>query len=561
MFAFVRPLALCVVAGTALVVSGSAQGNAPADLIIHNARIFTGEAGKWASAIAITGDRITFVGTDAAAGRFLENATRVIDAGGRLVIPGINDAHTHPTAMPPHAPLGGPPAMQENPSLDIVLERLKAAVAKAPEGQWIVGEISEAVLDDERATRATLDPISTRHPVMLTAWHGHGTIFNSAALKTLGVRDDEPDPSGGRFGRTADGKTLNGRAEEYAEYILRQRLTMIPGENEQVAAYQRFAREAASFGITSTQAFMTGYPAAKASPLFAKANLPIRVRVIDFPMASPADWKGAVQVPEAPMVTASGVKYIVDGTPIERLMFLREPYSDARGTKGRLNFDQAALTTFMAPAISARVQPMFHVTGDAGIDTVLDAFDSVKIQSDTFGADRKTAISADSPWPSVRPRLEHADMTEPSHFDRLKRHGVVIVQNPSHFMIPDIMNARLGKRVQRVQLMKSMLKAGIPVALGSDGPLNPFLNMMFAVMHPTNPAEALTLEEALVAYTRGSAFAEGTERQKGALATGMLADLAVLSQDIFKAPVGDLPKTTSVLTVVGGRVVHDQLGK
>jgi predicted amidohydrolase YtcJ len=128
-------------------------------------------------------------------------------------------------------------------------------------------------------------------------------------------------------------------------------------------------------------------------------------------------------------------------------------------------------------------------------------------------------------------------------------------------MIPEIMNARLGERVKRVQMMKSMLKAGIPVAFGSDGPLNPFLNIMFAVMHPTNPAEALTVEESLVAYTRGSAFAEGMERRKGALAAGMFADLAILSQDIFKAPVGDLPKTTSVLTVVAGRVVHDQLGK
>jgi predicted amidohydrolase YtcJ len=134
MLASLRPLTLCVVAGAALlVISGSAQQSAPADLVIHNARIFTGEEARTATAIAITGDRITLVGTDAAAGRLLENATRVIDAGGRLIIPGINDAHTHPTAMPPHTLLGGPPAMQENPSLDVVLVRLKAAVAKAPE--------------------------------------------------------------------------------------------------------------------------------------------------------------------------------------------------------------------------------------------------------------------------------------------------------------------------------------------------------------------------------------------------------------------------------------------
>ena len=550
-----RP-ALAAVAVSALLLGGSAQESAPADLVIRNARIFTGESPAWADTIAITRDRITAVGADASIKALVGKSTRVIDAGGRLVIPGINDAHTHPTATPPHTRLEGPPAMQSDPSLDDILTRLKAAVETAPEDGWIVGEISGRVLDDERATRATLDPLSKDHPVMLVAWHGHGTIFNSAALKALGVKDTEPDPPGGRFGRTNDGKTLNGRAEEYAEYILRQRWTMLPGEAEQVAAYQQFAQEAVAFGITSVQAMMTGYPAGKAAPLLASATLPIRVRAIDFPMKSPSAWDGLPLVPDRPMLTVSGVKYIVDGTPIERLMFLREPYSDDPENRGRLNFERAELEKFMAPVISARVQPMFHVVGDAGIDTVLDAFES-------------TAGEDGSAWLTLRPRLEHADMFEPAHFARAKKLGLIIVQNPSHLMIPDVMKARLGDRVTRIQLLKSMLKADVPLAFGSDGPLNPFLNIMFAVTHPGNPAEALTVEEALVAYTRGSAFAEGMdgptgqwmEARKGTLAVGKLADLAILSQDIFKVAVPDLPKTTSVLTVVGGRVVHDQLAK
>jgi hypothetical protein len=540
----------------ALLAGESAQEGAPADIVIRNARIFTGESPKWADAIAIARDRIAAVGPEASVKAHVGRSTRVIDAGGRMVIPGINDAHTHPTTMPPHTALEGPPAMQTDPSLDDILTRLQIAIEKAPDGQWIIGEIGGRVLDDEGATRATLDPLSGGHPVMLIAWHGHGTILNSAALKALGVKDNDPDPPGGRFGRIADGRTLNGRAEEYAEYIVRQRLTMIPGEEQQIAAYQRFAREAASFGITSVQAIMTGYPAARAARLFAAANLPIRVRVIDFPMESPAAWNGALQVPDRPMVAANGVKYIVDGTPIERLMFLREPYSDDENNRGRLNFDRTTIEKFMASALFAGVQPMFHVVGDAGIDMVLDAFGS-------------TAGEDGSAWLTVRPRLEHADMFEPAHFARAARLGLIVVQNPSHLMIPDIMNARLGKRVERNQLLKSMLMAGVPLAFGSDGPLNPFLNIMFAVTHPANPSEALTVEEALVAYTRGSAFAEGMdqstgqwmEQRKGTLAPGKLADLAILSQDIFEVPVADLPKTTSVLTMVGGRVVHDQLTK
>ena len=547
---------LAAVAVLVYFVSGSAQPSAPADLVIRNARIFTGETQQWADAIAISRDRITAVGQDAAIKAHVGKTTRVIDAGGRLVIPGINDAHTHPGARPPHTALEGPPAMQSNPSLDEILARLKTAVEQAPDQQWIIGEISDAVLDDERATRETLDPLSGGHPVMLVAWHGHGTIVNSAALKALGIKDNEPDPAGGRFGRAKDGKTLNGRAEEYAEYILRQRLTMIPAEAEQIAAYQAFATQLVSFGITTAQAFMTGYPAARAAPFIAKANLPVRLRVIDFPMESPGAWDGVLQVPETPMVSVSGVKYIVDGTPVERLMFLREPYADQQNHRGRLNFSRTELQKFMAPALSARVQPIFHVVGDAGIDMVLDAFES-------------TAGEDGGAWLTLRPRLEHADMFEPAHFARARKLGIIIVQNPSHFMIPDIMRARLGDRIKRTQMLKSMLKAGVPLALGSDGPLNPFLNIMFAVTHPANPAEALTVEEALVAYTRGSAFADGMhqptgewmEQRKGTLAPGKLADLAILSQDIFKVPVPDLPKTSSVLTMVGGRVVHDQLAK
>jgi len=133
----------------------------------------------------------------------------------------------------------------------------------------------------------------------------------------------------------------------------------------------------------------------------------------------------------------------------------------------------------------------------------------------------------------------------------------VLVQNPSHFMVAPVMRARLGLRVARVEMVKSAVAAGIPFALGSDGPMNPFLNIMFAAINDVNPAQALTVEQAVIAYTRGSAYAERMENVKGTLAPGQLADLAVLSQDIFRIPLPELPKTVSVLTVVGGRIVHE----
>jgi predicted amidohydrolase YtcJ len=134
--------------------------------------------------------------------------------------------------------------------------------------------------------------------------------------------------------------------------------------------------------------------------------------------------------------------------------------------------------------------------------------------------------------------------------------GVVVVQNPSHFAFRNIYVERYGEPLDYTPV-RSLIESGISLALGSDGPMNPYLNIMFASLHPARPSEALTVEQAVEAYTRGSAYAEFEELDKGTIAVGKFADLAVLSQDIFIAPVSVLPHTESVLTIVGGEIVHD----
>jgi predicted amidohydrolase YtcJ len=534
------------------VLAGVSFAQAPTiDLLILNAKIYTGAPiEKYAEAIAISGERVHRIGTTADLQEL--RAVRTIDAGGRRIIPGINDAHTHPSSSPAHTPLDGPPAMTDDPSWTEILARVKNASAKAPAGRWIMGEIGGAVLEDPKATRADLDPIAGGRPVILQAWHGHGAILNTAALRALNVSETEPDPPGGFYGRMPDGKTLTGLAHEYAVYGLARRLSLLAGPDAAVAAYQEFGRTAASFGITSVQAMMVSYPAKDAVAHFERAKLPIRVRLIPFPLADPASELCDLS---AGMVRCSGVKFIVDGTPVERLAFMREPYSDAPTTIGRLNFPDVGLNP--AVLLAARVQPMYHAVGDGAIDTLLSSLDRMITTRDVGGRIVPQGETSHDLVRSLRPRLEHADMMEPGHFDLAKKLGVVVVQNPSHFMIPEVIRARVGDRIKRFAMVKSIVAAGIPLALGSDGPLNPFLNIMFATMNPSNAAEALTVEQAVDAYTRGSAYAEATERSKGTLAPGMLADLAMLSQDIFTIPAAELAKTTSVLTVVGGRVVHE----
>jgi predicted amidohydrolase YtcJ len=194
-------------------------------------------------------------------------------------------------------------------------------------------------------------------------------------------------------------------------------------------------------------------------------------------------------------------------------------------------------------ARAASEQPLLHAGGDGSVTVVLDALDA----------------SGGARWQRLRPRLEHGDMLDRAQLARAKRMGVVVVQNPSHFMDRAMVEARFGAaRVMKSDEIKSMVEAGVPLAFGSDGPMNPYLNIMFATIVASNPPEALTVEQALVAYTRGSAFAEFQEKSKGTLEPGMLADVAVLSQDIFKVPADTLRRTVSVLTILGGRIVLER---
>lgn len=534
---------LTTLAVVSLAAAAPRAQEAPS-IVIVNARVFTGVAGApWAEAVAITGNRITAVGATAEIRAMAAPSTRVVDAAGRVVVPGFNDAHAHVGTGFATTQLEEPPAMVQDPSLAEIVERVRAAVAKAPAGQWITGEIGAKVLDDPAATRLALDPIAPDHPVLLSSWTGHGSLLNSAALRALGVGDDAPDPPGGVYGRMPGTRVLSGIAHEYADYGARRRLSVRASAASRVAAMRKYAASAAAFGITSTQIMTTSMTPAETAAVLAEAGGTLRARLIDFPMTPMADWTTPASrtVRGAGLVTVSGTKWILDGTPIERLMFIREPYSDRPGTRGAANFTAAQLTTFMSKALAAGEQPMIHAVGDAAIDMVLDALEA----------------SGGEKWQALRPRIEHGDMLEPSHYARARRFGVVIVQNPSHMMLAGDGVARLGERRARIWLVKQSLDAGIPLALGSDGPMNPFLNVMFATISAGNPSGALTREEAVTAYTRGSAYAEQMEHEKGVIAKGMLADLAMLSQDIFTIPSPDLPATVSVLTIVGGRIVHE----
>lgn len=527
-----------VVAGVLVAACSSVPRERSADLILTNARVFTADAARpFAEAIAIRGETIAAVGTVAEVSRLAGPSTRSIDAGGRLIIPGLNDAHFHGGTTVTHSALALTPL---EPSLDEVLAALKNAVAGARPGTWIMGPIGGTVLDDARSTRDTLDQIAANNPVALYAWSGHGVILNSAAMAALQVAENEPDPAGGFFVRDASGR-LTGVAHEYAVYRLSRKLSQMVPFEEQVESYRSTAGQAAKWGLTSIQDFGP-LPLADTVRVIDSAQVPLRWRVMTF--LHPGDQPVSVK-PQLPNITVSGIKWILDGTPVERLAAMRADYLDRAGWQGRTNFTRNELRAILEDAATRGEQPLFHAVGDAAIEMVLSVLE------ETGGAAR---------WASRRVRIEHGDFLMPDQFARARALGVIVVQNPAHLTIPQIIGARYTPEVTKAaQPMRSLLSAGIPLALGSDGPMNPFLNIMFATTHPVNPSEKLTREEAVTAYTRGSAFAEFAESRKGMLRADMLADLAVLSQDIFTVPAEALPATESVLTIVGGRIVHDTL--
>jgi predicted amidohydrolase YtcJ len=518
-------------------------GSGPPDLILTGGRIFTADSGRpWAEALAVRGDRILAVGSTDSVRRLAGPRTRALDLGGRTVIPGLNDAHAHPGPELRGTRIA---AAAGDPGLLEVVRALAAASRVRPRGTWLLATVGERVLDDPRSNRFFLDSVVPDHPVVLESWSGHVAILNSATLGTLGIGHDTPDPPGGHYGRAPGSGVLDGRLTEYAWWNARRRLSSSVPDSASRADLQRYADAAARFGITTVQDMNSALTTARAVALLRTVDVAIRWRVIRFPMTRPGgrDVADARAAGSGGRLGVSGLKYILDGTPVEQGAAMRRPYADRPGWYGELDFPPETLKAIIRETLASREQLLVHAVGDSAIALLLRLL---------------SGAAPESTWHAARPRIEHADFLTADLLPSARRLGVVVVQNPAHFTIPDLIRRRYGPgRSGAAQPLRSLLAAGVPIALGSDGPMNPYLNLMFAVTHPVNPAEALTREQAILAYTRGSAYAEFAEREKGMLTPGMLADLAVLSQDIFAVPLGELSKTESVLTLVGGKVAYD----
>ena len=539
------PAALAVLAAG---LSSATQAAESPDTLLINGQIFTAAANPLhVEALAVRGDRIIATGTTAEIVKLAGPTTHRIDLHGATVIPGINDAHIHLSIGPKDAV--DVKVKSQDPDWREMRTALAAAAAKARPGVLLAAEMGPKLFHDPTVSRAALDDVAPHNPVLIITLTGHAAFINSAALKYFDIAENQPDPLGGKFERDSNGK-LTGVVREYALLQIERVMSDRVPDVDATAELKRQLDKAAAYGITSLQDMSDAATPERAVKLLSAIPASIRVRIMQMAATTPGGrilvegHSGAGKV--APNITVSGVKWMLDGVGIEGTF---TPRLGATGTQTPadieagfehlpLTFPASEMPLMLKESQAAHQQLILHISGSVA------AVGMLKAMEDSGGP---------AEWATQRVRFEHGDGLTADLLPKVKSLGIVVVQNPTHLAA---LKQIYGGEFVRLQLLKSLLEAGIPLALGSDGPMNPYLNIMLASMHPNRPSQAITREQAVSAYTSGSAYAEFAEKDKGTLEPGKLADLAVLSQDIFKVPPPELPKTKSVLTLVGGKIVY-----
>lgn len=516
------------------------------DIILTNGKIFTSDTSQlYVEALAIKTGRITAIGTTKEMATLGTKETKIIDLKGKLVVPGFNDAHNH---LPDGLKATQIQVAGMDPSFQSVIDSLKILVKKIPEGQWISATIGLSIGNSPEVTRFALDKIAPHHPVRLFSWWGHVAIYNTAALKKMGISETQADPKGGFYERLPDNKILTGKAFEknaYMPHTSYQLFSAMRDENQLVVSLKKMTTGLLQAGITSFQNMCTGASPEDYIRFWKQAGLPFRLRLIRW---ADMNADGTLNVPSKnisnpsglPLAKVSGTKWLLEGTPLEQGAAEISAYPNRPEWHGRMNYSMEEIEKMCREAIARKDQIHFHIGGSLTIGKVLDLMSSMNVD-----------------WKSMRPRFEHGDEIDysPAYLQKAKALGVIIVQNPTHFSPLPGMPARPVP--SHGMAMKTLLANGIPVAIGSDGPFNPYLNIMLASTHPGRPGEAITREQAVIAYTLTSAYAEFEDQNKGTLKVGKVADLAVLSTDIFSADVPALLQTKSVLTMVNGKIVYE----
>jgi predicted amidohydrolase YtcJ len=540
-----------------------------ADLVFYNARIYTLDGAQpQAQALAVAGDHILAVGDSPTIHDLLRPGGRAVDLGGRTVIPGLIDAHIHfgwhsLALYQNRVDLDNAPAKEE------ALIRVAAAAARTPPGCWIQGGgWNKNIWPGAKfPTAADLDAVAPEHPVALSDKSYHATWANSLALKVAGITADTPDPDGGEIVRDAAGRPTGILLETAGELI--SHAVPEPDVTEMIAALRRGIAQAQALGLTGIQD--PGHPTVLAAvqALHVEGQLGIRA-LLHIPgdnMQAAIDL-GLRSGLGDEQVRIGGVKIFADGALGPQTAHMLSPFEGSADNLGIPTHSAQELAEMVRRANDAGLSVAVHAIGDAANRAVLDAIEGAR------------SAGGSGPEPSSRPasllgmpnRIEHVQLLHADDVPRLAALGVVASMQPIHATSDMEMAQNFwGERCALAYAWRAVLAAGATLAFGSDCPvetLDPLAGIHAAVTRrradgspgPQGwvPDQRLSVAEAVRAYTLGAARASAEGHLKGSLAPGKLADLVVLSHDIFQVDPVEILDARVEMTVLGGRIVYGQ---
>jgi len=526
------------------------------DLILRNGRVITIDPRQPAAeAVAIAGDRILAVGSNADIDVRAVAGTKKIDLGGSTVVPGFIDGHCHPA-------LSGRRHLRfidcDLRSIQAIQDAVRERAAKTPPGEWVVGFKYDDTKTAERRfiTREDLDAAAPRHPVYIEHRGGHTGYVNSLALTKAGITEQSPDPEGGRFVRDPATGRLTGRVLERAAELY---LNSVPAfgtttRDEDRAAVKLITQMFAKAGVTSsTDAYGTPddlrayQDAHQAGELSSRIYCMIGYAHLDKMIAAGVrtglgdDW-----------VRVGAMKATCDGSISERTARLSEPYVGRPDDFGIIVADAEELYEYASKAHDAGWQIGIHANGDVGIGMVLDLYER---------------LQREQPRRDPRYRIEHCTVINDGLVRRMKALGVIPTPFSTYVYFHGEKMPEFGEeRLDSMFALRSFLDAGIGATMASDYPPGPFEPMMALQSMVTRtaldgrvwgPRQKITIEEALRVCTLNGAYASFEEHEKGSLEPGKLADLVVLGRNPLTEDPSSLITIPVERTMVGGRWVYE----
>jgi predicted amidohydrolase YtcJ len=536
-----------------------AQSKPAASLIIRNAKVWTVDSRvPTAQAVAVLGERIVAVGSNADIEAWRGTSTQVIDAGGTLLLPGFNDAHVHFVS-------GGRQLdavdLNDSTSPDEFVRRVAEQAKKTSKDEWITGgDWDETKWSPAKLpTKELIDSVTPNNPVFINRYDGHMSLANSIALRLAGVTAATPDPPGGAIVRDGQGNPTGALKDAAMDYVFK----VIPplSHDQRFKAVQRALAHAASLGVTSVQDMNPEYAdIAIYSELLDEGKLTARIYAA--PLITQVDDQVKIGIRRAfgsSFLRVGALKGYADGSLGSGTAYFFEPFNDQRGNRGLLSDEMHPISLMrdrMMKADAAGLQLCTHAIGDAGISAILDIYS--EIEKSHGKVDRRS-------------RIEHAQHMAAKDFDRFAQLGVIASVQPYH-AIDDgrWAEGRIGHdRASRTYAFRTFLNHGVRLAFGTDwnvAPLNPMLTLYAATTRVTLdgknpggwfPEQKLTIAEAVQAYTMGSAYAEFQENDKGSISVGKLADMVIVSDDVLSIDPTKIRDVKVLRTIVGGKTVWD----